>query len=328
MLTQVDSVEISGIDVDDQVPECLIQSLHGIFRSATKLRLGYMQFMQPHHWAQLMLQIPYLEILDMAHGSEMMLNALYPPASVPEGWMLELSSHCRNAGKRSWSSLRQMRLYIKEVSYIESAELPQWFVHGNLTRNLEKLDLSRSSSSLLVSLWEMVRNTAPTLKTLSLPIPTSSIVTHNLGRLPTVTFPRLSHLTLWNRSNNQSLARVITILEAIHSSTCLSQLVLDHVGLLELSLETDEVETTSLWSRLDDVVDKKFQVLHEAIIHVVLYADQNQLQNDKRQPRIPAKEYNISQAMPRLSSRGITQLSVRNLASRDYYSREWVTPLF
>jgi hypothetical protein len=102
------------------------------------------------------------------------------------------------------------------------------------------------NTSLLVSLWELVGNTALTLKTLSLPIAESSFVSHSLGRLPTVTFPLLSHLTLWNRSNDHSPACAIAILEAIHSSRCHSLFVLDHVGLSELPPELAKTETTIL----------------------------------------------------------------------------------
>jgi hypothetical protein len=109
MLTHVDSAEITGMNINNQVLECLIQSLHGIFRSATKFRLGEMQFMQLHHWAQLMLQIPCLEILEMTHGNEMMLNALFSPASVPDGWTFDLSSHCRHAGKQSILQMHIMK---------------------------------------------------------------------------------------------------------------------------------------------------------------------------------------------------------------------------
>jgi Uma2 family endonuclease len=71
--------------------------------------------MESHHWARFLLELPRLEILDTSQYNDVKSYNFYSADCVPEGWMFDSSSLSSNSGKQSWSHLRQMRLYVKEI---------------------------------------------------------------------------------------------------------------------------------------------------------------------------------------------------------------------
>jgi hypothetical protein len=332
LLTNVRTLTLYGLmSRQMQFGRLLAHSLRGRLQAVTELHLSQsMHEMSLNSLARLMLHFPVLETFSNDFRAQVNANGDYADLAPPDGWIdytdsegCTSSTGITDGGRHSTYHRSCLRRLIMELTGQAGSEFPSWFSKSERLSGIEDLQLHTHASGVsMYSTWDLVQNTASTLRTLILTIPYDSAGKTNgdgvrmQHYMKPLKAPHLTSVEIRSHATTTSLFLITDILSAMDTSES-TPLQTIHLTRLALSSSDPGAFEMHFWHKLDEVTARWKDTLEKLVIDIHFEVDMDEEASRPQKPAEenkkinPPSEEDIRRGMVNTNRRGILDLSVR-----------------
>jgi hypothetical protein len=313
-----------------ELDRLLMHSLRGRLQAVTELHLSQsMHKVELNNLARLMLHFPALETFSNDLRAQVNVNGDRTNLPPPDGWMDYTDSEgctgnteITNGGRHGTCHFGRLRHLNIAFNGRHGTQFPLWFSNSERLSRIEDLQLHIHTTSVSMYLtWDLVRNTASTLRAL--------IVTMNFGSIgkpdadslrmqrdgELLKAPHLRSIEIQHEPAPMSLFLITDILSAIASSES-TPLQTIHLKRLAFTPSDPDAFKIHFWHKLDELTERWKDTLESLVIDVYFVAHMHEggprLQEpaEENKKTNPPSEEDIRRGMVNANGRGILDLSV------------------
>jgi hypothetical protein len=329
MFTNVRALTLYGLmSRQTDLDHLLTHSLRSRLQAVTKLRLKRsIHKLDLNSLARLMLHFPALETFSNFFHAQVNVNGDHTDLAPPDGWMYYTDSEgCTSNssgmrtddGRHDTCHSARLRRLTMDITGRTGSHFPPWFVNWKYLSRIEDLHLYTGISRVsMYSTWDLVRNTASTLRTLILNIH-QGYSGHKYGEnsrmhrdVEPLKAPHLRSIEIEHRPNPESLFLITDILSAIASSECTP---LQTIRLNDFAVSFSDPGACEMhfWHKLDEVTARWNDTLERLVIDVRFELDWSRSQEpaEENNKINPFSEEGIRRRMVNANGRGILDLNV------------------